>query len=125
MLKTANISEYPSVCARATASFSVLSDTINTIRSILDKKHGRNDIVKHIATLQKEEEKKLRLTAALHLDRMRERNEKLGGGGDTKVGRLLETGVETLKTQVAQCAEAITDALDEIRCILLDENEEE
>lgn len=76
VLTTGNITDYPSVCADATAAFSVLSDTINNISQILVENHKRKDLGKIIKDLQSNEKEKLNTTAALHLERIREKNEK-------------------------------------------------
>jgi hypothetical protein len=117
------MTEYPNNCARATASFSVLSDTINTIASILKDVHKRSDLVTLLSQLQKEERDKLNLTAALHLERIRERNLKMQVDGDEGVSRLLEEGVTSLKRKVATCIDAINDLLEEIRYALAEEDE--
>ena len=75
VLSTGNITAYPGVVAAATASFSVLSDTINAIRTTLVEKHGRKDVGELIGDLQRSEKEKLSTTAALHLERIREKNE--------------------------------------------------
>jgi hypothetical protein len=111
---------YPNICARATASFSVLSDTINTIAFILKEVHKRSDLVTLLSKLQKEEREKLNVTAALHLERIRERNV---AGGDERVSRLLQEGVASLKQKVATCIDAINDVLEEIRYALAEEDE--
>jgi DNA repair REX1-B len=73
VLETGNIEYYPLVCADVTATFTVLSSTINAIRSdhghrTLENSHA---IVELINRLQRAEQTKLQLTAALHLERMR------------------------------------------------------
>lgn len=123
VLQTGNMTEYPNNCARTTASFSVLSDTINTIASILKDIHKRSDLVTLLCQLQKEERDKLNLTAALHLERIRERSLKMQVDGDEGVSRLLEEGVTSLKRKVATCIDAINDLLEEIRYALAEEDE--
>lgn len=124
VLTTGNISEYPNNCARATASFSVLSDTINTISSILGTTHKRPDLVKLLTQLQKAEREKLNLTAALHLERIRERNMQVRvDEGDERVAQLLQDGVATLRGKLATCIDSINETLEEIRYALAEENE--
>lgn len=123
VLQTGNMTEYPNICARATASFSVLSDTINTIASILKDIHKRSDLVTLLSQLQKEERDKLNVTAALHLERIRERNLKMKVDGDEGVSRLLQEGATSLKRKVATCIDAINDVLEEIRYALAEEDE--
>ena len=60
-----------------TATFSVLSDTINGAKATLEERHNRKDISTVICQLQKSEGEKLNLTAALHLERLRLRNSEL------------------------------------------------
>lgn len=113
------MTEYPNICAQATASFSVLSDTINTIACTLTEVRKRSDLVIFLSQLQKEEREKLNLTASLHLERIRERN---AAGGDERVSRLLQAGVASLKQKVTTCIDAINDVLEEIRYALAEEN---
>lgn len=117
------MTEYPSICARVTASFSVLSDTVNTIASILKEIHKRPDLVKLLSQLQKEEQNKLNLTAALHLERIRERNIEMQADGDERTTQLLRDGVASLRGKLATCIDSINDTLEEIRYALADENE--
>lgn len=77
---------YPSTCAKATASFSVLSDTMNAIRDVLvvlpihknaftthatTRAKTIKKVCRTIDSLQAQEKMKLNLTAALHLERLR------------------------------------------------------
>ena len=73
VLDTGNVEYYPLVCADVTATFTVLSSTINAIRSdlLLRKLQSANEIVELINHLQRSEQTKLQLTAALHLERIR------------------------------------------------------
>lgn len=124
VLQTGNMSEYPNICARATASFSVLSDTVNTISSILADVHERPDLVKLLTQLQKDEREKLNLTAALHLERIRQRNVQVQAGeGDERVAQLLQDGVASLRSKLATCIDSINETLEEIRYVLVDEEE--
>jgi len=138
ILASGNITTYPAVCAKATASFSVLSDTINAVKSSVLENNDRGDIANVIARLQKDEGEKLNLTAALHLERLRLRNSKLegmisqssssrGGGDDTDGGddqrtvNLLKAGIRSLERNVSDAVERINESLDELRCIAADE----
>lgn len=116
------MTEYPSICARATASFSVLSDTINTIASILANVYKRPDLVKLLSQLQKDEREKLNLTAALHLERIRERNMEAQGDGDERVAGLLQDAIDSLRQKLAACVDAINETLEEIRFSLAEES---
>lgn len=130
VLATGNITHYPAVCAKATASFAVLSDTINTIRSVLGK--DATPLKKQIAALQKHEQQKLNFTAALHLEKIREKNESVGGQNtdadetaDDRVVKLLRKGVLSLEQQIQATVESINEVLDELRCLLMESKEEE
>ena len=130
ILASGNITTYPPLCAKVTASFSVLSDTINAVKSALEKVHGRKDIATVISQLQKSEGEKLNLTAALHLERLRLRNVQLevgegssGGGSDDRTVRLLKDGILSLESKISGVVEAINEALEELRCIAADEND--
>jgi len=120
VISTGNITNYPSVCARATASFSVLSDTINTIRAILAEKHGRKDLTKLIGKLQRHEKEKLNTTAALHLERIREKNE-VAPDGDERIRQLLIGGVASLRAKVTELINEINEVLEELRYEMAEE----
>lgn len=126
VLQTANVSSYPAMCAKATASFSFLSDTISTIQSVLESKHERQDLKGFVGNLQKHEREKLQITAALHLEQMRAQNESMhqqSEDGDQRVTQLLTQGVATLKERLAACVETINEDLEEIRYAMMDEDE--
>lgn len=141
ILLSGNITTYPSLCAKVTATFSVLSDTINSVKSTLlnnDSKNNnsnkRTDITTVITQLQKAECEKLNLTAALHLEKLRLRNSELDatltnnvGGGikcdDDKTVQLLKDGIQSLEGRVSSVVESINDVLDELRCIAVEESE--
>ena len=117
-----NITAYPEACAKATASFSVLSETIKTIKQVLeDPPRKRIDLAKLIDNLQKEEKEKLQLTAACHLERIRQQNQVMQSESDPRVTKLLDDGVKTLQSKILACVERINEAIDEIRCAILDE----
>ena len=121
-----NITTYPNLCAKVTASFSVLSDTINAVKSSLEENNntkqdnGRKEISNFITQLQKCESDKLNLTAALHLERLRLRNLRVGDGDgeDNDVTmKLLTEGIRSLETKIASAVESINEVLEELRCI--------
>ena len=134
-----NMTTYPNLCAKVTASFSVLSDTINAVKSSLlannndevkeddNNNHGqRKEISNFITQLQKSESDKLNLTAALHLERLRLRNSWLssdgdgdddGGGGSEVTRKLLTEGIQSLEHKIAMVVESINEVLEELRCI--------
>lgn len=121
-MKTANVTNYPALCAKATASFSVLSDTISTIQKILEDKHERKDLTGVIATLQGHEREKLNVTAALHLERIREQNQSIQTtGGDERVMKLLKEGVSSMRQRIRTCVEAINEVLEELRYAVAEE----
>mmetsp|Transcript_33621 Transcript_33621/g.41181 ORF Transcript_33621/g.41181 Transcript_33621/m.41181 type:complete len:313 (-) Transcript_33621:318-1256(-) len=123
ILTTGNITNYPAICAKATASFAVLSQTINTVKSVLTEQHQRDDVAKLVMELQRHEKEKLNVTAALHLERLRERNNELGmgadnegdDGGNDRIGRLLKEGIVSLKRKIGDCIESINEVLEELR----------
>jgi DNA repair REX1-B len=123
VLKTSNVTNYPAVCASATASFSVLSETISVIHIILKDKHHRDELSRIIAILQSHEKEKLSLTAALHLERIREQNQVMNTTeGDARVTKLLNEGVTTIRQHVSKCVEGINEALEELRYAIVDED---
>ena len=140
ILLSGNITTYPTLCAKITASFSVLSDTINAVKSILQSNKKRTDITKVITQLQKYEGEKLNMTAALHLEKLRLRNSEvdkaisIGGNGnngsgkeeeghDDKTVQLLRDGIHTLEGKISKVIESINEVLEELRCIAMDETE--
>ena len=138
ILLSGNITTYPTLCTKITASFSVLSDTINAVKSILQSKK-RTDITKVITQLQKYEGEKLNMTAALHLEKLRLRNSEVdkaisisgsnndsgkeGEGHDDKTVQLLKDGIQTLEGKISKVIESINEVLEELRCIAVDETE--
>ena len=132
VLSTGNITAYPGVVAAATASFAVLSNTINAIRTTLAEKHSRQDLDKLLGDLQRHEKEKLSTTAAWHLERIREKNEAAivndngaSVSADTRVHSMLQEGVVTLRSKIDELVEAINETLEEIRYATLEEEEEE
>lgn len=126
VLDSGNMSTYMNGCAHATAAFAVLSETIIAIRKALVETHKRKDLETMLTNLQSHEKEKLNLTAALHLERIREKNENVGnvGGADKRISRLLSEGVKSLQGKVASCIEEINEVLEEMRYALLEEEEE-
>ena len=127
ILSSRNISAYPTLCAKVTATFSVLSDTINAVKSLLVERHKRSDIGKTIAQLQKQEGEKLNLTAAMHLEMLRLNNSDLGLGfdrSDEASAPLLRDGIESLQRRISASIESINEMLEELRCIAAEEAEE-
>ena len=149
VLQTGNLTLYPSACARATAAFTVCSDTINAIK---DELMNRDDddkqpppqqsssnikqYVQWIQNLQSLEKEKLQYTAAIHLEKIRVRNQQaelqstIDGEGDAttnnnRVLGLLQQGVINLQNKIDQCVSDINIVLDDVRCALVEEMEEE
>lgn len=128
VLSTGNITAYPGVVAAATASFAVLSGTINAIRKSLLEKHHRKDLDKLLGDLQRHEKEKLSTTAAWHLERIREKNEAAivngtSASADTRVHNMLQEGVTTLRSKIEELVEAINETLEELRFAALEEEE--
>ena len=130
ILVSGNITNYPTLCAKVTASFSVLSDTINAVKSTLEEHpKKRTDITSVITQLQKSEGEKLNLTAALHLEKLRLRNSQLelGEGSDAfsssdeRTIKLLMDGIQSLERKISTAVEKINEDLEELRCIFADE----
>ena len=137
MLQTGNMTTYPETCARATASFSVLSDSIKMVQELLSEpKRNRPELADFLQQLQSFERDKLHLTAAIHLERIRERNHGLqermqngkdastsgGPGSNDRVSRLLKEGVASLETRINGCVESINEVLEELRFAVLEED---
>ena len=128
---------YISSCAHATAAFAVLSETIIMIRTTLaDPKNGhdRKDLEQLLTNLQSQEREKLNLTAALHLERIRERNENMNtldstttsnNKSDDRILKLLNQGVQSLTQKIDDIVGDINETLEELRYALLEEDEEE
>lgn len=122
VLKTGNMSNYPEICVNATASFSVLSETIKTIDSILALTHKRNDLSGLLQSLQNSEREKLNLTAALHLEKFRFNGEAQGEStDDNRAAKLFSEGILALKQRVHKCVDCINEVLEELRCAIEEE----
>lgn len=123
-MDSGNINAYPSVCTEATAAFSVLSDSINNIQSVLREKLKQIPTAELISQLQDKERTKLNLTAALHLERTRLHNQKMESSSDETKDRilvLLVDGATSLRSQISSNIEEINELMDELRCALVDE----
>jgi hypothetical protein len=115
---------YPDTCSKATAAFAVLSETIKAIQEILQSQRHRKDLVHLIVQLQGHEKEKLYLTAAHHLERIRQRNQQIQAQSDPRIEKLLQDGVQTLQQKIHACMEQINEVLEEIRCSIMEEDEE-
>lgn len=139
VLETGNMTSYPDTCSKATAAFAVLSETIKAIQEVLLLQHvqsssssRKEDLVQLISQLQGHEKQKLHLTAAHHLERIRHRNQNLlritaagsSPSSDARIEQLLQQGVQSLQQQIHACVEQINEVLDEIRCTVMEEEDE-
>jgi DNA repair REX1-B len=128
VLKTGNLSEYPVICAEVTASFSVVSETINAVQKFLKEKHARTEVTAVIARLQAGEKEKLSLTAALHLEKIRAQAQacidKETLASDTRISSLLSEGISSLEQKILATIEGINETLEELTMTLEDESDE-
>jgi hypothetical protein len=116
ILSTRNLTNYPSVCAEATAHFAVVSDTVLSIHSCLLEKMKRPDLAQLVHNLQQHEKEKLSLTAALHLERIRESQ-----GGEQRILALVKQEIQSLENRIRICCQEINDNIEEILCALSEE----
>lgn len=132
VLKSGNFTQYPHLATNITAAFVVVSNSIKEIQRLIDEVHGKNQIKMFIGQLQSYEKDLLHLTAALHLEKMRERNEVLdmsvgssgnsGNSGNSKITQLLRESISSLQEKAAQRIENINDVLEELRYAAADLN---
>ena len=116
------MTSYMSSCAHTTAAFAVLSETINAVKSTLTQKEH----VQLLVNLQQHEREKLNLTAAYHLERIRQHNnENVGQVKDVRIAKLLDEGVASLQQKLNARVEEINEVVEEIRYAMLEEMEEE
>mmetsp|Transcript_11238 Transcript_11238/g.12872 ORF Transcript_11238/g.12872 Transcript_11238/m.12872 type:complete len:256 (-) Transcript_11238:12-779(-) len=126
VLESGNLTNYTPVCAQATASFSVISDTIKTIQSILQKKYqNRKDLIDLIRMLQQQEQEKLNITAALHLERIRANNIDETIDSNVSTLHLLQDSISSFKHKIVNCINSINEILDELRFAIADESEKD
>jgi valyl-tRNA synthetase len=133
VLSTGNIQDYPALCAQVTATFSVLSDSINTIRSVLMEQQASNEeqksiplVGQYIHRLQRLEKDKLNLTAAIHLDKIRihalkdtqqvDNHTQL----DSRTQSLLNHSILKLNENLNKVVEQINEVVEEIHAIAAD-----
>jgi len=107
ILQTHNIGHYVTIVARVTAIFSVQSDVINTAKRCIAEIHDKKDIEALISSLQSYEKEKLSLTAALHLERIRE--------DESKGDQLLLQGISSLRSKIFKVIGNINECLEELR----------
>lgn len=141
VLQSGNLTDYPHLTVTITAKFSVLSKSIRDIQGLLltidtgvdaggvdttlnNTNPDLQSANKFVSRLQELEKEKLNLTAALHLDQMRERNESLGleldQGGNARIAELLKESVKSIQSKVGDCIEKINEVLEELRYIAAD-----
>ena len=124
VLQTGNLTSYPDTCSKVTASFAVLSETIKSIQDILQSSpRHQKDLAQLVQQLQLHEKEKLHLTAAHHLERIRQRNQLLQSNSDPRIEQLLQEGVVNLQTKIHHCVEQINDIMEEIQCAILEEED--
>lgn len=135
ILQSGNLTTYPDLTANITASFSVISNSIRCILEIMQNQiegsktkefqlekedlSTLSNCIKFTKQLQNLEREKLNYTAALHLEKIRERNERLNvearESSDEKVLNLLQQGVMGLQSKISRCIEQINETLEELR----------
>jgi hypothetical protein len=140
VLQSGNFTAYPPACATATASFAMLSETIRAVKDEMETRRNTSANMRRymdwIQQLQSLEKEKLQLTAALHLEKIRERNQREdirqkssetddANGGEQRVLHLLQEGIAGLEGKITMGMENINDVLEDFRCALLEEVEEE
>ncbi|CAM9251255.1 unnamed protein product [Ectocarpus fasciculatus] len=128
-LRIGDYSGYPALCCEVTAGFSVLSKAINAIEAILGKDSETKPLAGIIRRVQGHEREKLTVTAAHHLESMREARAlgmgpgmSVHSGGQGDVGfaspsqdRLLSDAVGDLLRRAEGEATAVTELLEELR----------
>jgi hypothetical protein len=137
-----NVSQYPAAVAQGTASFAVLSNTMNVIRDILgdraqnldsnpisnnETKDQRTTIkngITWIEILQRCEKQKLNLNAALHLEKIRETSEMQEQMASSSSAVLFRQGIQSLQQQLRPCIEEINEVLEEIRYAIAEAEED-
>jgi hypothetical protein len=125
VLRTGNFTMYPALCVQVTATFAVLSNTINAVRDA-NTGNTTKQLQQFLTQLQQNERDKLNYTAALHLEQIRQAG---GGaedddGGSATTQNLFQTSIRSLRQQIATCVETINEILEELQCLLLEEEEE-
>jgi len=159
VLQTGNLTQYPHLTVRVTAAFAVVSGSINEVANVFRCRQPRRssdtddtnneddddagsggsgkEVVTWIETLQKFEKEKLNYTAALHLEKIRGRNEVVEreiafqnasaggreGGGNERIAKLLEESIVSLQGKVTGCVEGINEILEELRYAAADMDE--
>ena len=115
ILRDRQLAAYPQLCAEATARFAALSRDINAVEERLRAAdpaerafaHRAADLVRRVQQLEKE---KLELTAAAHLERIRE----------TAGEELAASNLAYVRQRMGEIVASIVEQLDELRCELAD-----
>jgi hypothetical protein len=137
-----NLHEYTALCTNITATFSVLSDSINTISSVLEKDMTKRlsdsfvdeegkvipTMIPFIKQLQQFEKEKLHLTAALHLEKIRIHahcesenfNDGLNSEQQMTTYRLLNASKEQLMKSIATVVQHINEIMEELHGLVAD-----
>jgi len=134
------VDEYTALCTNVTATFTVLSNSINTICSIMietsknqeEKINDRmtmNEIIPWIQKLQQLEKQKLQFTAALHLEKIRlyytrsideSSSEEDITNSTTKQTVLFHQSIKQLNISITNVIQQINEVMDEMQSIMLD-----
>lgn len=146
VLVSKRLNDYPPACVAATAAFSVLSDTVTAVRDELSGRVDKNkmdssdaqadvlSVISCIKSLQEAEKQKLQLTAAYHLEQIRANDLKQPENDNDDDGQvevdmrelsLLNNGIADLRSQIERCRSNINDVLDDLRCALVEQMEDE
>lgn len=112
VIKSKNMQRYVAVVANVTANFLTQSNLINSAKKCLIEIHNLRDIAKNISALQLHEKEKLNLTAALHLERLRE--------SENKGDRLLVEGIKSLRSKINRLIDQINEIIDELKYELME-----
>ena len=138
VLQSGNLTTYPHLTTNITASFTVIAKSIKIMQQLFQK-GDQVEIAGFIQQLQNLEKEKLNLTAALHLEKIRERNETLGVesqsgrgsdadavvmDGDERILKLLRKSVVDLEKKIANFEEEINEVLEELRYAAYDLDEQ-
>jgi len=87
----------------------------------LKSAHNNKLLSKIMVKLQKEEKEKLNLTAALHLEKIREQGTLVEG--DERTAALLSEAIMALTTKITTCVQNINEFIEELRCEAMEEDD--
>ena len=133
IISNGNVSQYPALCAQITATFSVLSNSINTICTVLEENNHPNPLAtlddntkvhkvaaKFIKKLQQLEKEKLNLTAALHLEKIRIHHCETSDDEQSTTKVLLQESKKQLIKSLSIVIENINEVLEELHAVAVD-----